>query len=790
MTLGLELSEDETSGSDATRRPKRALSWPALGIAWLRWPVIGLRWRLVVLVVVALAPAILLFLHHTQTERARLILGAQHRALRLARVWADNHDAVLREANLILEAAIRDPSIAAADTTECSAALRALAARVQWSTALAIIDSDGGALCTTEIDGAILGGVGGDYLKDLFGSHMLEVSEFRAAVDGRSFAVAGLHQPLSVRAPGEATIDRAAIALINLAEIQRRTAREAAGAQFNIMVIGRGSTILARDPEAAGFVGTRIGLEHPLMPQIQVQAEGTAEGTGRDGVDRIFAFTQLPQTGAKIAVGLARADVLGAQEQEANQLLMLLGGVALLAVAGGWLLGELSVVRWVKALSHAAEAFGRGDLSRRANLPRAAGEFAMLAAAFNRMADSLAARRHALEGANQALEAQANALVQSERRFHDIADIAGDFFWERDPDGRYTFLSERFSEVAGVAADYLLGKLPQDRAGLIPGGPDAPGFHTALHDRREFRNTTLRMTLPTGDIRWWRLNGKPVFDPDSGAFLGFRGSGNDVTAAKVAEDDLRAAKEQAEAASRAKSEFLATMSHELRTPLNAIIGFSDILKREILGPLGAPKYREYASDILSSGEHLLALISDILDFVKADSGSLQLHNDDVDMVNVARNVVRLLLPQGEETGVALSIVADAEVVVRGDERRLKQMLLNLAGNAIKFTPRGGTVAIEAYLRDETAEIVVRDNGIGIAPIDLPRVMEPFKQVDGSLTRKQEGIGLGLAICERLVRLHGGTLSLASELGKGTVATVLLPRPAAAPQSLLADALSC
>ncbi len=787
MTSSLQLYEEETSGPDATSRAERGLSRPALRMPRLRWPVIGLRWRLVLLVVVALAPAILLFLHHSATQRAELILGAQSRALRLARVWADNHDAVLREANLILEAANRDPDIAAADSTKCSAALRALAARVEWSTALAIVDRRGSAVCTT--DGALLGGIGGDYLRDVFGSHTLEISEFRAAVDGRSFAVAGRHQPPSVGAQGDASIDRAAIAVIDLTEIQRRTAREAAGAQFNIMVIGRGGTILARDPEAAGFVGTRIGLEHPLMPQIQVQAEGTAEGMGRDGIDRIFAFTQLPQTGAKIAVGLARADVLGAQEQEANRLLMLLGGVALLAGAGGWLLGELSVVRWVKALSSAAEGFGRGDLSRRAKLPRAAGEFAMLAAAFNRMADSLAARRHALEGANQALEAQSNALVQSERRFRDIADIAGDFFWERDPEGRYTFLSERFTEVTGVAADYLLAKLPQDRAGLIPGGADAPDFFAALEERRVFRNATLRMTLPSGDIRWWRLSGKPIFDPDSGAFLGFRGSGNDVTAAKRAEDDLRAAKEQAEAASRVKSEFLATMSHELRTPLNAIIGFSDILKRELLGPIGTPKYREYVGDILNSGNHLLALISDILDFVKADSGSLELHANDVDMVNVARGVVRLLLPQSEAAGVTLSIAGDDEMVVRGDERRLKQMLLNLAGNAVKFTPRGGTVVIEARRRDEAAEIVVRDNGIGIAAIDLPRVMEPFKQVDGSLSRKQEGIGLGLAICERLVRLHGGTLAMASELGKGTVATVRLPRPASALHRPVAAVLS-
>jgi hypothetical protein len=322
MTSGLQLYDEETSGPKAMPRvePRVAFgtSHAAAALAG-NGPALASRPAFVV----ALAPAILLFLHHSATQRTELILGAQSRALHLARIWADNHDAVLREANLILEAANRDPDIAAADSTKCSVALRALAARVEWSAALAIVDRRGDAVCTT--DGAILDGIAGDYLRDVFGSHTLEISEFRAAADGRSFALAGLHQPPRVgAAQGDASTNRAAVAVIDLTEIQRRTAREAAGAQFNIMVIGRGGTILARDPEAAGFVGTRIGLEHPLMPQIQVQAEGTAEGMGGGGVDRIFAFTQLPQTGAKIAVGLARADALGAQEEEANRLLMLL----------------------------------------------------------------------------------------------------------------------------------------------------------------------------------------------------------------------------------------------------------------------------------------------------------------------------------------------------------------------------------------------------------------------------------------------------------------------------------
>jgi PAS domain S-box-containing protein len=775
---------DMTSVTKTRRRLRR---WSA---PRFRQPTIGLRWRLVFLVVATLSPALLLFLHHTQNIRAELLAEAQSRALHLARSWAAQHDAILHEANLVLEAALRDPAIAPdakeRDTREtggkepCDTALTQLATRVGWPSALAMIDRDGTVLCTTERGDGILANLGKDYLAELAGSRGLEVSEFRLDRAGHSFAVAGLRLPASPGSPAPTKSGRMAVAAIDLAEIQRRTAREAAGTQFNLLVVGRAGNILARDPPD-GTIGQRLGADHPLMPALQFHTEGSGEGIWRDGVDRIFAFTQLPQTGAKIAVDLAREDVLGAQEYEQNQVLLILGGVAILAIAGGWVLGEFSVVRWVVELGRAAEAFGRGDLERRAILPRAAGEFAVLAAAFNRMAATLAARRTALESANRALERHAEALAESERRFRDIADIAGDFFWERDPDGRYTFLSERFTEVTGVSADFMLGKSPEERADLVCDGADAATLEAAFDAHTPFRNLTLRMTLPSGAVRWWRMSGKPVVDKATGSFLGFRGSGNDVTAEQAAAEELRAAKDEAEAASRVKSEFLATMSHELRTPLNAIIGFSEIMAGEMLGPIGTAEYRGYARDILGSGRHLLALISDILDFVKAESGSLQLQDEAVDLTNLAQSVTRLLSPQAETAGLALSLEEPGRpVIVRGDERRLRQVLLNLAGNALKFTPSGGAVTVAVVPRsDGGTEIAVRDTGIGIAAVDLPHVMEPFRQVDGSVTRSQDGIGLGLAICDRLVRLHRGSLTLNSELGKGTVATIRLPPDAIA-----------
>ena len=716
-------------------------------------PRIGLRWRLVLLVLLALLPAILFFFRYAHDEREQLIGQAQSRALRLARAWADNHDELVREAGLVIDVAEREPALAGAPGGACSAALARLATHIRWPSPIEVIDRAGLVLCASDADAAHEAPPL-PFLDDLFAGGRLQVSEFQLDSGGRSLAFVGR------RLPGNA--GRAAIVAIDLAEIQRRTAREARGARYNIMVIGRNGLLLARDPAAAGFVGTPIGASHPLMPGLMVKTEGVAEGRGRDGVERLFAFTQMPQTGAKISIGLARADVLGGEERSIDRELAMLAAVAALALVGAWLLGEFSVVRWAVALARAADAFARGDLSHRVRVPPGAGEFATLGEAFNRMAATV--------------EARTEAVAVSERRFRDIAEVAGDFFWERDPAGRITFLSDRFTEVTGMAAADLVGKPAAALGRLLSTGDDAPRLAAALEHHRPFRDLDLCVTLPSGEVRWWRVSGKPFFDEGSGAFLGFRGTGSEVTAATLAAQELRVAKEAAEAANVAKSEFLATMSHELRTPLNAVIGFSEIMQQELLGPMGIAAYRDYAGDITHSGRHLLAMINDILDFAKIDAGHLQLSEEAVDLVLVARRAARAVEPQAQAAGIAVAVKTELPVlVIWGDERRLRQVLLNLASNAVKFTPKDGSVEIEL---DRSAggqtRIIVRDTGIGIAAADLPRVIEPFRQVDSGHARRHDGTGLGLAICDRLVRLHGGTLSLASTLGRGTAVTVTLP----------------
>jgi signal transduction histidine kinase len=235
--------------------------------------------------------------------------------------------------------------------------------------------------------------------------------------------------------------------------------------------------------------------------------------------------------------------------------------------------------------------------------------------------------------------------------------------------------------------------------------------------------------------------------------------------------------EKSEAASRAKTEFLATMSHELRTPLNAIIGFSEVLKRELLGPLGQDRYREYAKDINESGAHLLSLISDILEYSKSESGKLRLVESEVDLNQMVANVIRQQGPRAEVAGISLHRDGmEQPIRIRGDERKLRQVLMNLVSNAVKFTPMGGEVRV-GLGRDDEGNVLLRviDTGIGIAAEDMPKVFTAFGQIDNAWSRRYEGTGLGIPLAKAMIELHDGTLTIASNVGSGTVVTVKLPR---------------
>lgn len=249
-------------------------------------------------------------------------------------------------------------------------------------------------------------------------------------------------------------------------------------------------------------------------------------------------------------------------------------------------------------------------------------------------------------------------------------------------------------------------------------------------------------------------------------------------AAKVSAELSAAAAQQAmleaQAGSRAKSEFLANMSHELRTPLNAILGFSELM---LLGLASSPeKIEEYAQDINGAAQHLLALINDILDLARIEAGKVELTTKEVDASAVLTTCVVIVTERAKQGGVTISTGQPiTPLLVWADERKLKQIVLNLISNAVKFTPAGGSVTVNSRrLENGWFQLTVEDTGIGIGKDDIEKIFQPFVQVDGRLNRKYEGAGLGLPLTRRLVEIHGGTLKVESELGRGTTVIVALP----------------
>jgi signal transduction histidine kinase/HAMP domain-containing protein len=281
--------------------------------------------------------------------------------------------------------------------------------------------------------------------------------------------------------------------------------------------------------------------------------------------------------------------------------------------------------------------------------------------------------------------------------------------------------------------------------------------------------TETRHELEVAGGRWLRLSRSPTNDG------GYVIIASDITTLKEREAALKQAKEDAETANHAKSQFLANMSHELRTPLNAVIGFSEVIAGEMMGPVGQPKYKEFANDILASGRHLLELINDLLDCAKLQSGKMVLRFEATSIGEVVDDAVRMARKEAEGAEICLTCHVEPNIgLVAGDPIRLRQVLLNLLSNSIKFTPARGLIAVTVGRSDAVIRVAVSDTGIGMAADDIPKALEPFTQIEESLARKHGGTGLGLALSKMLVESHGGSLTVESTRGVGTTVSFVLP----------------
>ena len=332
---------------------------------------------------------------------------------------------------------------------------------------------------------------------------------------------------------------------------------------------------------------------------------------------------------------------------------------------------------------------------------------------------------------------------------------------------RRSFLSVAERIVPGISFKTFISLALAAGEIAVPEGEREAWLKNRLRLRGE---SLVSFDVKLRDERWIKVSDHRTAD---GSIVGIR---TDITDLKNREEALFAAKESAEIASRSKSDFLANISHELRTPLNAIIGFSEIMREELFGPLGSPQYREYIGDVFDSAQHLLNVINDILDIAKAEAGKLELIEDEVDIYSIVGAATRLIQERAQRGQVAIRMrLPPGLPTLEADERKLKQILLNLLTNAVKFTPSGGTIEVAGGLTDSGDFLVtVTDSGIGIAADDIATALAPFGQVDSKLARKYEGTGLGLPLSNAMVKLHGGELTIDSVVGAGTTVTVRLP----------------
>ncbi len=372
------------------------------------------------------------------------------------------------------------------------------------------------------------------------------------------------------------------------------------------------------------------------------------------------------------------------------------------------------------------------------------------------------------------------AIRAGEERYRLLAENATDMITRHDEKGRVVFASLGAQQLFGEPAQKMIGDGLFERVHVA----DRPAYLTALSRCHangepiavEFR---VRRAGAAGPARyvWIEMRCRPMRPQDTTAVErpSIVAVTRDVSDRKAQEAELTRTRDEAESASRAKTQFLANMSHELRTPLNAVIGFSEILNRELFGALGEARYRDYARLIHESGEHLLNVVNDILDMSKIEAGKFKIVKEPFEVASLVKSCCDLMRHTAEQRSLSLIVdVAPGIPELPADKRACKQMLLNVISNAIKFTDPGGWVRVSARVEGESVELAVADNGIGIAEADLPKLGNPFVQANNSYDRSYDGAGLGLSVVKGLARLHGGQLELASTLGQGTTAAILLP----------------
>ena len=615
------------------------------------------------------------------------------------------------------------------------------------------------------------------------------------------------------------------IAEVNLKFVWEVVSRIKIGQAGLAFVVNAGGTLIAHPDISLVLQKTDMTKLAQVAAHVQSAQDDEAEPfLARDlkGVEMLSAHARIPTLNWAVFVELPLAEAFKPVYASIERMgLLLLAGLAL-SVLASFFLARL-MVRPIRALQDGAAQIGAGNLEQKITVTTG-DELQTLAGQFNSMAAQLKESYAGLERkvdertreVTEALEQQTataeilrvisssptdvqpvfDAIVTSAQRLIGglsalVTTLNGDIvllgaFTTTDTSGDDVV---RSAYPAPLSQGSITSYLVQSRAPLqITDIETELRFADKLKEVARARGWHSMLAVPM--IRDGELIGAiSVSRREPGSF-----SEHQVGLIKTFADqaviaienvrlfhEIQETSHQLEIASKHKSEFLANMSHELRTPLNAIIGFSEVLLEKMFGEMNE-KQEDYLKDIHSSGQHLLSLINDILDLAKVEAGRMELNLGAFHLPTAIDNALTLIRERALRHGIAASAEVAPELgELNADERKLKQILLNLLSNAVKFTPEGGSITVAARPLGTMVEIAVSDTGIGIAPEDQAAVFEEFRQVGTDYTRKAEGTGLGLALTRKLVELHGGTMRLASEIGKGSTFAFTLPLDGAAPR---------
>ena len=772
----------------------------------------NLRSRLLLLVLLAVIPALGLTLYTGLEGRRLAVANVQKDGLRLARIASFDQERLIDNLHQFLVTLSGLPTVVEGDSASCSALLATLLKQYSFYTNLEVAGLDGDVFCRAiPLSGRI---------------NVADQAYFRGALEGGDLSL-GRYEVEAVS--GKEAIhfaypifdDLGGVVAVVMAGLDLSWLNQLVAAvqlpQGSVLtVIDRGGTILARYPNPGEWVGKTV-TDAPITKTILARGtEGTMVTAGIDNVPRLYAFTPLHSTAGVIDLSLSIGIPRELAFSETNSImirnLVVLGLVALLALAAAWVGGDAFILRLVKALVGAAKRLEAGDLSARTGLPYRQGELNQLARSFDQMAGSLQEREAERVRAEVALrEAHDELEIRVEERTSELSQVNVDLKHEITERGQAEELLKKSEERLrafvlalpdlifildqdGLYLEVLIHEdqvgqgeqLPTVSMGQLEGRylhevlpkPQADMFLQAVARTIETdENQTLEYDLDViSGKRWFEARIAPIKgNPGEKSMVVW--VSRDISARKMLEEELQKSKGVAEDANRSKSDFLANMSHELRTPLNAIIGFSEILFDRTFGEMN-PKQERYVDNITTSGRHLLELINDILDLSKVEAGKMELELTEVGIKRLLESSLIMIKERALRHGIVLDLqipddLSDLELYV--DERKLKQIMFNLLSNAVKFTPDGGKIEVEASSEESEIAIGVSDTGIGINPKDLERVFETFEQIDSAHSLNQQGTGLGLALTRRLVGLHGGRIWVESQgEGRGSTFTFTIP----------------